>query len=363
MARILLSAGGTGGHMSPAAALAKELQKRGHEIDLATDYRGEKYVNMFPDDMPVHIIKSGTSGTGITGKIKGGINLAQGIIIQGFSLIGRVKPNMVVGFGGYPSVPAVFAAQMRRIPTGLHEQNAIVGKANKFLLSKAHFIALSLPSQEDIKGVIKYKMEVTGNPVRSEIIAIKDANYPKFTNDSDLNIFVMGGSLGAKVFSDVLPKAISSLPCKLKKRVKIVQQCREEDIKQVRSAYDKAGIEDAKLAPFFDDVARYMANSHLFIGRSGASTVAEMSIAGLPSIYVPYPHHKDQQQLKNAIGVADKGGAWVIPQDEFTPTILCKNIEGFFENPKILSQAAMRAKECGLPDAAQRLADLALRYI
>jgi len=362
MAKILLSAGGTGGHMSPAAALAKELQKRGHEIELATDNRGRKYVNMFPDDMPVHIIKSGTSGAGIMGKIKGGVNLAQGIVMQGFSLIAKVKPDMVVGFGGYPSVPAVFAAQLRRIPTGLHEQNAVLGKANKFLSSKAHFIALSLPSQEDVKGVIKYKMEVTGNPVRSEIIALKDANYPEFTNDSDFNIFVMGGSLGATVFSEVVPKAISSLPDKLKKRIKIVQQCREADIEQARSVYDKAGI-DANLGPFFDDVAGHIAHSHLFIGRSGASTVAEMSIAGLPAIYVPYPHHKDQQQLKNAIGVADKAGAWIIPQDEFTPALLGKRIEGFFENSKILPETAMRAKECGLPDAVQRLADLALRNI
>ncbi len=360
--KIMISAGGTGGHMSPAAALATELKNRGHIVELATDDRGQKYVNMFPDDIVVHIIKSGTAGAGVMGKIKGAVNLTQGIVMQGFSLIGKAKPDIVVGFGGYPSVPAVFAAQMRRIPTGLHEQNAILGKANKFLASKAHFIALSLPSQEDVKGVIKYKMSVTGNPVRSEIVSLKDAEYPEFTKDSNLNIFVMGGSLGATVFSEVVPKAISLLSDDLKKRVNIVQQCRAADINDAKAIYDKTGI-NATLAPFFDDVAEQISRAHLFIGRSGASTVAEMSIAGRPAIYVPYPHHKDQQQMKNALGVSGKGGAWIIPQDEFTPEILRARIEGFFDNSQILLDAALRAKECGLPNAAQNLADLVLKEI
>lgn len=355
---ILISAGGTGGHMSPAAALAKELIIRGHRVELATDDRGQKYTKMFPD-IPVHVIKSGTAFAGIMGKIKGGLNLTLGIM-KGFGVVRRIKPDIVVGFGGYPCVPAVFAAQLKGVPTGLHEQNAVLGKANKFLARKARFIALSLIPQAELKGRMSRKMAVTGNPVRPEIVALKDLAYPVIAQDGVINILVMGGSLGATVFSKVVPKAMSSLPDHFKKRVRIVQQCRDVDLDAARALYEEAEI-NAELASFFDDVAGELAKAHLFIGRSGASTVAEVSIAGRPAIYVPYPHHKDQQQKKNAQGVADKGGAWIMNENQFTPDALLERLGMILDNTETLSRAAARAKECGLPDAAQKLADLVLK--
>lgn len=361
---VLISAGGTGGHMSPASAMATALIEKGVRVELVTDNRGQKYTKMFPE-VKVHVVKSGTAHAGILGKVKGALNLARGIM-QGFSLVKNLKPDVVIGFGGYPSVPAVLAAQLLGIPTGLHEQNAILGKANVFLAPKSKFIALSLPLPDstDVKQQIKDKTVVTGNPVRPEIIALKDASYPSLEDGQKVNIFVMGGSLGATVFSHVVPKALSLLSPEQKARIAIVQQCREADLQEAKALYDKSGIEDVTLAPFFDDVAGLLAQAHLFIGRSGASTVAEISIVGRPAIYVPYPHHKDQQQKKNAANVADKGGAWIMEQGgQFSPEALHKSIEDIFNNPEALIAAAARAKECGLPDAAQELAALALKII
>lgn len=358
---VLLSAGGTGGHMSPASAMATALIEKGIRVELVTDDRGQKYTKMF-HDIKVHVVKSGTAHAGVLGKIKGAINLARGIR-HGFALVKELKPDAVIGFGGYPSVPAVLAAQILGVPTGLHEQNAILGKANVFLAPKSKFIALSLPLTilAYVKQRINDKAVVTGNPVRPEIIALKDAAYPSLDDGKKVNIFVMGGSLGATVFSQVVPRALSLLSPERKARIAIVQQCREADLQEAKDLYDESGIDDVTLAPFIDDVARYLAKAHLFIGRSGASTVAEISIAGRPAIYVPYPHHKDQQQKMNAQNVADKGGAWIIEEDQFTPAALHKSIEGFFNDPETLIGAAEHAKECGLPDAAIELAALALK--
>jgi UDP-N-acetylglucosamine--N-acetylmuramyl-(pentapeptide) pyrophosphoryl-undecaprenol N-acetylglucosamine transferase len=360
---ILISAGGTGGHMSPASALASDLTKRGVRVEIVTDTRGSRYTSMFMG-IPVHIVKSGTAHAGIIGKIKGSINLIWGIM-QGFVLVRKLAPDAVIGFGGYPSVPAVYAAQMLGIPTGLHEQNAIIGKANVFLAPKARFLALSLPLPDGMNFSVHItsKSTITGNPVRPEIIALKDVPYPSLEGYAPFNIFVMGGSLGATVFSRVVPKALSNLSVAQKKRLSVVQQCREADLEEARAIYDKSGIKDVTLAPFFDDVDKKLAKAHLFIGRSGASTVAEINIAGRPAIYVPYPHHKDQQQKRNAASVVDKGGAWIIEEKDFTSDALQERLEVLFDDSQALQRAAAHAKGCGLPAAAQDLSDLCLKII
>jgi len=360
---ILISAGGTGGHMSPASALASDLIKRGVRAELVTDVRGAKYIGMFPE-VPVHILKSGTAHSGILGKVKGAINLASGII-RGLALVKKLKPDAVIGFGGYPSVPAVFAAQIKGIPTGLHEQNAIIGKANVFLAPKAKFIALSLPLPEDMEFShhITSKSAITGNPVRPEIVALKDVPYPPLNEGLPLDVFVMGGSLGATVFSKVVPEALGRLSSDKKARLRVVQQCRKADLDEARELYDNSEIKNVNLASFFDDVDKKIAKAHLFIGRSGASTVAEMNIAGRPAIYVPYPYHKDQQQKRNAQSVVDKGGAWIMEEKDFTADALLERVEMFFDDLKALPHAASRAKECGLPAAAKGLADLSLKII
>jgi UDP-N-acetylglucosamine--N-acetylmuramyl-(pentapeptide) pyrophosphoryl-undecaprenol N-acetylglucosamine transferase len=352
---VVISAGGTGGHMSPAAALSDDLKSRGYRVELVTDNRGKRFEKMFKD-VPIHIVKSGTSGAGISGKVKGGIHLGLGLM-QATKLIRRLKPELVIGFGGYPSFPAVYAAQKAGIPTVLHEQNAIIGKANSMLAGRADRIALSLPHSTGLDKDEKLRAVLTGNPVRPEIMALTAVDYRPLTEKSELRILIMGGSLGATVFSKIVPQALSNLSGRYKKRLNIIQQCREADIEEAQKAYNDAGIK-AQLSTFIDDVAGELEKAQLVIGRSGASTVAEVSVAGRPAIYVPYPHHKDQQQKKNADSIADQGGAWVMTEDGFTQDALLTRIETFFQKPDILTNAAQSAKECGKPHAAKKLGNL-----
>ena len=352
---IILSAGGTGGHIMPAQALALDLISRGYRVEMVTDSRGMKYAELFKD-IPLHEIKAGTLGAGIKGKIKGAFDLGLGIL-QARALLKKTRPAIVVGFGGYPSFPAVYAAQGMKIPTILHEQNAVIGKANEMLAPKAARIASSTPSLRGLEEAEKIHTIFTGNPVRPEIAALYTKPYPKLDHDGELRILVMGGSLGAHVFSEVLPKALAGLPADYRARLHIVQQCRQEDLQETKKRYDEAKI-NAHLSPFIDNVAEELEHCHLFIGRSGASTVAEMSAAGRPAIFVPYPHHKDQQQKMNAEIVSDAGGGWVMAESGFTSEALLARIETFLQNPQILFSAAEKARECGRPDAARKLGNL-----
>jgi len=357
---ILISTGGTGGHMTPAQALSSDLVARGYKVHLVTDPRGARYSKMF-DDIPIHTIRAGTLGAGVMGKVKGVANLGLGIA-QAMSLVMKLKPALVIGFGGYPSYPAVFAAQKLGIRTILHEQNAIIGKANDMLADKATRIAISMPKVQGLDEDEEMRAVYTGNPVRPEIAALFTKPYPAVNNDGALKIFVIGGSLGAHVFSDVLPKAFSELSEDYRKRLYIVQQCREDDLKAAKKAYEAASI-NATLAPFFDDVAGELERCHLVIARSGASSVAEITTAGRPAIFVPYPHHKDQQQKMNAEAVADVGGAWVMTEDGFTVEALKARIEGFLQNPSVLFKAAEKAQSVGKPDAAKKLGNLVTALI
>lgn len=352
---VLLSAGGTGGHMFPAAALAFDLVSRGFKVDLVTDSRGRAYEGIFPD-IRTHVISAGTLGGGLAGTIKGVAALGLGLV-QAKMLVDKIKPDVVIGFGGYPSVPAVYAAQRKGILSVIHEQNAVLGRANVFLAPRADRIALSLAQVEGMEEADAVRAVVTGNPVRDEIAELYTKPYPIVAMDGTLKIFVMGGSLGARVFSEIVPKALSRLSAEYRSRLEIVQQCRPEDIEEVKAGYKAAGIK-ARLESFFHDVPDILAQTHLVISRSGASTVAEIAAAGRPAIFVPYPHHKDQQQKMNAEAVADAGGAWVMTQEGFTEEALLARIETFLQNPETLFRAAEAARSCGKPDAARRLGNL-----
>ncbi len=357
---ILLSAGGTGGHMTPAGALGHDLLARGYRVEIITDERGKKYAPMFKG-MKMHVVKAGTLGAGIIGKLRGAANLGIGTL-QALKLVRNLKPSLVVGFGGYPSVPGVYAAQKLKIPTIIHEQNAIIGKANDFLAKKAERIALSMPNVSGLDDNEIVRSVETGNPVRAEIAQLFTKPYPVLEEDGVLRILVMGGSLGANVFSDVLPEAFAKLSEGQRAQLDIVQQCRKDDLKGVKDAYKKAGIK-AQLSTFIDDVASEFEKAHLVICRSGASTVAEVTTAGRPAIFVPYPYHKDQQQKMNADAVADHGGAWVMAQSGFTPEALFSRIEIFLQNPQVLFRAAESARDCGRPDAARKLGNLVVAIV
>ena len=352
---VLISAGGTGGHMFPAAALAKDLRSRGFRVELVTDPRGKRFTESF-EDIPITVIQAGTLGSGILGKITGIGSLALGII-QSMRFLDKVKPSVVIGFGGYPSFPAVYAAQRKKIPTIIHEQNAILGRANSALAPRADRIALSMSHIHGLEEADVPRATVTGNPIREEIAALYSRPYPTVQPDGPLRILIMGGSLGAHVFSDVVPKAFAKLSAAHRTRLEVVQQCRPDDLDTVRDVYAAAGIK-AELHNFISDVPAQLAKCHLVIGRSGASTVAEVTTAGRPAIFVPYPHHEDQQQKINADTVADAGGAWVMTQNGFTEESVLARVETFLQNPEVLFRAAENARSMGRPDAARRLGNL-----
>lgn len=354
---ILLSAGGTGGHMFPADALAQDLLSRGYRVALATDIRGKRF-EPFAGGIPVHVLNSGTLGSGLIRKVKSAFSLGMGYF-QARKLLSDLKPAVVVGFGGYPSVPAVYAAQALKIPTVIHEQNAILGRANVFLAPKADRIAVAWGHVEGLDSADETRAIVTGNPVRPDISALYNKPFPTIEQDGVLRIFVTGGSQGASVFSDVLPAALAKLPAHHRARLEIIQQCREEDLPRVKSVYEDAKIK-CDLRPFFKDMALQLERCHLVIARSGAGTVSEVTTAGRPAIFVPYPHHADQQQKRNADAVADAGGAWVMTQNGFTAEALLARLETFLQNPETLFRAAENARSCGRPDAARKLGNIVM---
>ncbi|HYD18976.1 MAG TPA: undecaprenyldiphospho-muramoylpentapeptide beta-N-acetylglucosaminyltransferase [Patescibacteria group bacterium] len=350
---IVLAAGGTGGHLFPAEALALELVNRGHKVVILTDKRGVAFKSL-GTTVEIHTVKAATLKPGIVAKAMAVADMGIGIL-QAFQLLKKYKPAIVVGFGGYPSFPGVFAAQMLKVPTILHEQNAVLGKANVWLADKAVQIATSLPGTQGIKPANQNKVAVTGNPVRASIIAVRENPYE--APSGELRLFITGGSQAAKVFAEVIPDAVQKLPHELQKRLFVVHQVREDSMAETERKYRMAGIR-SEIKSFFGDMPERLKSCHLFIGRAGASTVAEIATVGRPAIFVPYPGHADMQQKYNAEVIAGRGGAWVMLQDNFTAESLAVRLQEFMNNPQTLEIAAAAAKSCGQPEAARNLADL-----
>ena len=357
--KALLAAGGTGGHLFPALALAEELSNDGWKVMIATDARGARYKENYTQ-YDFTIINSATIKPGLWGKVQTLAALGKGTI-QSAKILRKYNPDVVVGFGGYPCFPPLFTAQVSKVPTVLHEANAVLGKANKMLAANATTIALSLPTTRGVTDHAKFKNKavVTGNPVRSEIVEKQKAPYPQLDRDGVFRVFSMGGSQGASIFSDVIPAAIAKLPGNLKKRLFIAQQCREEDIQKVQNAYDEMGVQ-CELKSFFNDVPEQLAKCHLFIGRSGASTVSDVAVVGRPAIFVPLKH-ADMQQKLNADVIANSGGGWVMMQDGFTPDALAERLETLSNLPDQLEKTAKSAAAAGQPDAAAQLATVVKR--
>jgi UDP-N-acetylglucosamine--N-acetylmuramyl-(pentapeptide) pyrophosphoryl-undecaprenol N-acetylglucosamine transferase len=356
-ATIMLAAGGTGGHMFPAEALARELLARGHRVVLVTDRRGKAFGEALPE-IAVHRIRASTLGSGLLNKLRGTIELGLGTM-QARGLIARLRPDIVVGFGGYPSVPTVFAAQRSAIPVVLHEQNAVLGRANRMLAGRASRIATSFTDVASVRLEDRARLVRTGNPVRPAFAAVRGLPYPALTPDGPVHLLVLGGSQGARVFSEVVPQALGQLPDALRNRLSVTQQCRPEDLDAARTAFARAGVA-AKLAAFFTDVPDRVASCHLAICRAGASTVAELTVAGRPAILVPYPYATDDHQTANARAMADAGGAWLMPQPSFTSEALAARLEALLTLPATLPKAAAAAHAWGTVDAAARLADTVL---
>lgn len=358
---ILLAAGGTGGHLFPALALAAELKKHDYEIHLATDERAEHLQAEVAVDA-VHIVPSDTIRSRSPLRLaRTATTLARGTFAA-WRLIGGLQPRLVAGFGGYPSLPTIWAAHFRKTPICLHEQNGVLGRANKALAKYATAVALSLPSTKFVDEVIEAKATITGNPVRPAVVEARIVPYRAPLLDDEFRLLVFGGSQGAQFISDTIPPAIFQLPEDLRSRLKIVQQCRVEDVERVEQAYRQAGIA-AEVAAFFTDLPARMADAHLVVSRSGASTAAELAVIGRPAIMVPLPHAIDNDQLANAEALALAGAGWLLPQAEITPQRLAQEISTCMTNPDALAKAAANALKAGRPDAAANLAALVMAII
>lgn len=355
---IILAAGGTGGHIFPAEALAEVLMQRGQTVMLVTDARFAQFKTGALSRIEIHTIYAGTVGGSIVKKIAGATHLALGLL-QSRRLLKKLNPKAIVGFGGYPSFPTVFNGPRMGIPTIIHEQNSVLGRANRILAPKIHALAVSLPNTQLPEEMDSAKVVVTGNPVRTSIRALKEVPYPELAADGKLHLLVTGGSLGATVFSEVVPQAIAKLPANMRARLRIDQQCRQADLKETQEFYEKIGV-NADLTPFFVDMPARLARAHLVIGRAGASTVAELAVAGRPAILVPLPNAMDNHQYYNALALEEVGGGWVMTQDGFTADSLAARLEAFLTSPDTLKNAAMQAQKIGSPGAAERLANLVL---
>lgn len=352
----LLAAGGTGGHVFPAEALAQTLMDRGWRLGLATDRRGHAYGGTLGSLETFRIAAGGIAGRGLLSKARAVAELGLGVI-QARAILKREKPDVVVGFGGYASVPTVVAATLLGLPTIIHEQNAVLGRANRLLAGRVDRIATSYAVVQHLDPAWGAKVTHVGMPVRAAIAAIRDIPAPEIADGQPIRILVLGGSQGARILSEVVPAALARLPEGLRARLDVAQQCRPEDLEMVRAAYAGTGIK-ATLDSFFADVPERLAGAHVVIARSGASTVAELTALGRPAILVPYPHAIDDHQTANARAVDETGGAWLMPQPAFTPEALANRLESLFTQPGTLARAAGCARAAGRPDAAALLAGL-----
>jgi len=354
---VLLAAGGTAGHMFPAQALAAALEQRGVAVALATDARAKGYAQAFPAEN-IHVIPSETvRAKNPLALARTAAILASGIA-KAWMLLGRLRPAAVVGFGGYPTIPPVLAAAWRRIPTVIHEQNAVMGRANRLLAPRVRAIATGFPGV--LETGLAAKAEVTGNPVRQAVIEASAIPYPELDPLGHLHLLVFGGSQGARIMADVVPAAIEKLEPPIRSRLSVVQQARVEDLDRVRETYARLGLR-AEVASFFSDLPARIAAAHLVVSRAGASTVAELAAIGRPAILVPLPHALDQDQLANANALGKAGGAIVVPQAEFSPERLACEVAALAENSERAIAMAAAARAAGTPGAAERLAAFVLR--
>jgi UDP-N-acetylglucosamine--N-acetylmuramyl-(pentapeptide) pyrophosphoryl-undecaprenol N-acetylglucosamine transferase len=351
---IVLAAGGTGGHLFPAEALAHELKDRGYAVHLVTDSRAERFAGKFPADA-VHVVPSSTIGSkNPVAMARAFFTLFKGVRIAK-ALFARLKPLAVIGFGGYPTVPPLWAAASMKIPTLIHEQNAVMGRANKMLAPKVTAIAGGFLPENS--GQYAGKTVVTGNPVRPAVIEASHTPYTPSAAGEPFHLVVFGGSQGAQFFSSAIPSAICLLEDDLKSRLKVTQQARPEDKDKVVANYQKLGLE-ADVSPFFGDMAARIAAANLVICRSGASTVSELAVIGRPSVLVPYPYALDHDQAANAAALKAKGGAEVIAQAALSPEKIGKILREAMNNPERLAKTATAAKDTGKPEAARLLADM-----
>jgi len=350
----VVAAGGTGGHMFPAEALARELASRGWRVVLATDARGEQYAHAFPAEERLAL--DAATGSGPIGLLKAGLAILKGVG-QAQSAFARIGADVVVGFGGYPSAPALVAAVATRRPTLIHEQNAVLGRTNRMLAPAVGTVASAFPTLGRAPAKVKARAKLVGNPVRPDIRALFDRAYVAPAGDGPIHVLVTGGSQGARILSENAPRALAALPEAVRSRLKVQQQSRPETLESARQIYLEAGI-NAEVAPFFRDMADRLSRAHLVIGRAGASTCSELAVAALPSVLIPLKIAMDDHQTLNARALSEAGAARVIAEDDLTVDSLTAALNEVLSDPARLTAMSAAARSVAIPDAAARLADL-----
>jgi UDP-N-acetylglucosamine--N-acetylmuramyl-(pentapeptide) pyrophosphoryl-undecaprenol N-acetylglucosamine transferase len=376
----VLAAGGTGGHLIPAFALATELAERGHHVALITDERGAAIPGK-PDFLPTHVLPAGRFGKNPLGWFSGVRAVLEGRAMA-MRLFEHFQPSAVIGFGGYPALPALLASTSAGIPSLVHEQNAVLGRVNRLLAGRVDAIATAYPDVQRLAEKHSGKVHLVGNPVRAEVLGLRDEEFPPFTEEGLLKVLVTGGSQGARILSEIVPDGLAMLPPALRQRLQVTQQCRAEDLEAVRERYRSHDI-PAELGTYFEDMSSRLADAHLFIGRAGASTIAELTAVGRPAILIPLPIATDDHQAANTREMVKAGGARMIRQPMSTvnlpdgasdaanalrkkqsdilqklATDLCKQIQVLAQRPETLATAAHAAWNCGRPNAVSDLADL-----
>lgn len=352
--RALLAAGGTGGHMFPAQALAETLKAQGWDIAMITDARGEKHAGRIPAD-PVIRVSAATISPRLPHKVPGGVvKLLRGVG-QAKRFIKSWKPDIVIGFGGYPAFPAIRAAQSLGVPTVLHEQNAVLGRVNRVFAAKANYVACGFDRL--LRAPAKATIISIGNPMRDAVLAASKRVYHPPSDSGPIILLIVGGSLGSSIISTTVPKAVAALPDGLRARLNIVQQTRAGDMDEATAIYNAAGIK-AECAPFFADIQDHLAAAHFIIARAGASSVSEIALMGLPSLLVPLAIAMDDHQTENAKALNDLNAADILPETEFTPEAVKNILLEKLCDSNSLEAASRAALTAARPDATTQLADL-----
>ena len=353
---VVIAAGGTGGHLFPAAAFAEEMFRRDWRVVLMTDARGRRYAEGFPAERIVDVPAATLSANPITAipalfKIARGIDAAR-------KRFRESPPSLVAGFGGYPSFPALMAARAHKVPIIIHEQNSVLGRVNRSMASSAAIVACGFERLDRLPEKAADRKRVVGNPVRLPILAVRERPYPEAPAGGRLNLLIIGGSQGARLFGEVIPPAIALLPQALRSRLDVVHQVREEQLVEVKKIYKNANV-TADVAPFFTDMGQRLGAAHLVIARAGASTVTELQVAGRPAILIPFAAAADDHQTANAEGLTSVGAADLFTEEEFEPGVLAATLERRLADPHSLAVRAAAARASAKPEAAKTLADLA----
>ena len=352
--KILLAAGGTGGHMFPAQSLAEHLKSEGWDVALMTDVRGQKHSGRIPADKIIEVQAASISPRRPFQALKGILKLAKGVR-QAKAFIRDWQPDIVVGFGGYPAFPAMRAAQTMGLPTILHEQNAVLGRVNRVFAAKANHVVSGFDVLEKVSP--KAKVQSLGNPMRAQIMEAVPNAYD--APISTINLLCVGGSLGARILSQTIPKAVALLPTELRGRIKVVQQTTEGEVETARALYADMGVE-AICETFFSDIQTHLAKAHYIIARAGASSVSEIALMGKPSLLIPLAIAMDDHQTINAKSLEGHGAADILPESEFTPESVANILQDRLNDSNWLSSAAASARTLGRPNAARDLAQLVI---